>query len=57
MTVEDYVYYDKYKRNLNKFIFKEGKKLSNKEYIMLNDEVRNIEQFLKSNEKFLQKTI
>ena len=57
MTVSDFIYYDKYKRGLNKFIFKEGNNLTNKEYIQLNDEVRNIEQLLKVNEKFLPKVI
>ena len=43
----------KFERQLNSFIFTEGVDLSEKEYIKLNDEVRNIEVFLKENENFL----
>ena len=53
MTISDYVYLDKYKRQLNKFIFNEADNLSNIEYIKLTDEVRNIENNLRQNEKFL----
>ena len=47
MTISDYVYFDKYKRHLNKFIFNEADNLSNEKYIKLTDEVRNIENYLK----------
>lgn len=50
---DDFKYYFKYRRNIDKFIFSEGKNLTVKEYIGLQDEKARIDDYLRRNQNFL----
>jgi len=50
MTVADFQYYENYKAQLRKFIFSE-KSLKTKDYIKLNDEIRNVDLHLQRSQK------
>jgi len=50
MTVADFQYYENYKAQLRKFIFSE-KSLKTKDYIRLNDEIRNVDLHLQRSQK------
>lgn len=53
MTVADFKYYEDYKAGLQKFIFSE-KSLKTKDYIKLNDEIRNVDLHLKRSQKIFE---
>jgi hypothetical protein len=53
MTVADFQYYENYKAQLRKFIFSE-KSLRTKDYIRLNDEIRNVDLHLQKSQKIFE---
>ena len=53
MDEEDLLYWNNYKKQLNKFIFKEISSITHREYMKLRDEVRLIDAYLEENKKIL----